>query len=147
MAIIPVPKSHELVRVLHISQLFKEHITDSIIELSRKAAEKRFSEDTFDIFGYVDHRDVAYLRFEARPIEQQIDQGASSILQGAYTTPYREVTPDLLRVFDAGHLCLAKHAEIELLVNAPGDYPQYPRYLLALEEWKHVTKESIDGTL
>jgi hypothetical protein len=141
MAIIPVPKSVEFVRVLHISQLLKEHITDAIIELSRKAAEKGFSEEAFDIFGYVDHRDTAFLRMEARPIEQQIDHGASSILQGAYTTPYRDVSPSLLQAFDAGHLCLARRDEIEVLVNAPGGFPQYPRYLLALEGWKQTRNQ------
>jgi hypothetical protein len=142
MTIIQVPKNHEMVRVLHISQLFKEHITDLLIEMSRKAAEKGFSEDSFDIFGYVDNRDMAYLRFEARSIEQQVDQGAGSILQGNYTTPYREVTPDLLRAFDAGHLCLVKRPEIELLVNAPLEFRQYGRYLIALEEWRRINKES-----
>lgn len=140
MAILQVPKPG-LVRVLHISQLFKEHIADSIIELSRKAAEKGFSEEVFDIFGFVDDRDTAYVRMEAKPIEQQIDLGASSILQGAYATPYREVTPDLLTAFDAGHLCLARRFEMELLVNAPGDMRQFPRYRIMVEQWKQEQKE------
>lgn len=143
MAIIPVPKNPEFVRVLHISQLFKEHITDTIIELSRKAAEKGFSEETFDIFGYVDERDVAYLRLESRPIEQQIDQGAASILQGTYTTPYHEVTPDLLRAFDAGHLCLARRFEMELLLGAPGDMRQYTRFNILVEMWRKENKEPL----
>ncbi|BDD79711.1 hypothetical protein [Burkholderia phage FLC9] len=141
MPIIQVPTNPEYVRVLHISQLFKEHITDLMISLSRKAAEKGFSENVFDIFGYVDSRDVAYLRLEPRPIEEQIDLGARSILQGIYTLPYREVTPELLRAFDAGHLCVAKRDEMELLVNAPGDMPQYQRFLIVLEAWKQLNKE------
>jgi hypothetical protein len=143
MAIIPVPADRDLVRVLHVSQLFKEHLTDLILSVSRKAAVKGFSENVFDVFGYVDARDVAMLRLESRPIEQQVDEGAVSILSGAYTTPYREVTPNLLRAFDAGHLCVVKRAEIEILINAPGEYRQYPRFLHSLEEWKQHSKEQL----
>ena len=147
MGIIAVPRDSEMVRVLHISQLFKEHITDLLIELSRKAAEKGFSENAFAIFGYVDNRDTAYLRFEARSIEEQVDQSAGSILQGNYTTSYREVTPDHLRAFDAGHLCLAKRSEVETLVNAPLEFRQYARYQLMVKDWRRKNKENNDGSV
>lgn len=124
----------EMVRVLNISQLFKEHITDLIIELSEKAARQGFNEDAFDVFGYVDRRDTAYLRLEARPIERQ--PGTGSVLRGAYTTPFREVTADYLRAWDAGYLCIAPRNEIEMLVAAPSEFPQYPRFLTAVVGWK-----------
>jgi len=125
-----------MVRVLNISQLFKEHLTDMIVEIHEKAARKGFNEDAFDVFGYVDERDTAFLRLEAKPIEQQIDAGAQSILRGAYTTPFRECTADHLKAFDAGYLCLAPRPEIELLVNAPGNFPMYQRFLNAVAQWQ-----------
>lgn len=133
--IIELPEDSTLVRVLDISQLLKEHITDMILEASEKAARKGFNENVFDIFGYVDHRDLAYLRLEARPIHQQAAMHDKSILAGSYTTTYKEMTPDFLRVWDAGHVCLAPKGEMELLIAAPTIAPQLPRYLDALDGW------------
>lgn len=124
-----------MVRVLNISQLLKEYITDAIIDLSRKAALAGFNEDCFDVFGYVDDRDKAYLRMEARADQLLKAPAGRAILAGSYTTTYREMTADFLRAWDAGYLCLAPEGEIQLLVHAPAG-PMYSHFLKAVEGWK-----------
>lgn len=122
----------EMVRVLDISDQLKEHITDMIIEADKRAALARFNENLFDIFGYTDRHNRAILRLEARPHVP----GDKLILTGTNVIVYPYVTPYFLDTFSAGYSCLAEEGEIELLVKAPKEVPQYARFLIALEGWK-----------
>lgn len=126
-----------MVRVLDISQLLKEHITDMMLESSRLAAELGFNENCFDMFGYVDEHDKAYLRLEARDDQLDNTPAGRKVLAGSYTTTYKEMTADFLRVWDAGYLCLAPKHEVELLVHAPAG-AMMPLFLNAVAGWKQL---------
>jgi hypothetical protein len=133
------------VRVLDVSQLLKEHITDMILEANKRAALAGFNEECFDMFGYVDARDKAYLRLEARR-DLPFGGTPSTVLVGCHTMTYKEMTPDFLKAWDAGYVCWAPRSEVEVLVHAPSG-PVLDMFKQAVEGWKQSKQGETDGSV